>query len=157
MTIFYSAFTGGFYDDEVHSPNMIPVDAYEITADEHQAMLHGQELGRRIVPNELGQPVLADPPPPTPEQTQKALETVVQAHLDAGARGLGYDSIATAVTYAEEAVLPRFQTEGRALRAWRSRVWAACYELLSAVQAGQRPVPNVAELIESLPALELAQ
>lgn len=80
-------------------------------------------------------------------------QAAVQQHLDAAARARGYDDIRSAVTYAEEPAVPAFQAEGQALRAWRSRVWAACYGILAEVQAGTRSAPaSVAELIGELPA-----
>lgn len=97
----------------------------------------------------------AAPPPPTPEQIQQALAGAVQLHLDEEARKLGYDNISTAVTYADEPAVPKFQAEGLAFREWRSRVWARCYELLGEVQAGTRAIPTEDELLAELPALEL--
>lgn len=79
-------------------------------------------------------------------------EFAVQNHLDAKAKELQFDSIHTAVTYADEPSVPRFQADGIALRAWRSLVWAAVYQALDDVMAGQRPQPTVDELIEELPA-----
>lgn len=77
----------------------------------------------------------------------------VQAHMDQTARAYGYDDIKTAVTYAEEPAVAKFQAEGRALRAWRSRVWAACYELLERVQAGEAEEPAPDALPDLLPRL----
>ncbi|MFP5474683.1 MAG: hypothetical protein ACLGJD_13640 [Gammaproteobacteria bacterium] len=88
----------------------------------------------------------------TDEERVKALQTKVQEQLDAVARAMGYDGIATAVTYADEPAVKRFQEEGIALRAWRSQVWAACYAILAAVQAGDRAAPTWAELLAELPA-----
>ncbi len=85
------------------------------------------------------------------EQTKKRLTDAVQAHLDKTAAGLGYDSIYTAVTYADEPAVPKFQAEGQALRAWRSLAWAACHAVMNAVLAGARPIPSEAELIAELP------
>lgn len=62
--MFYSATTGGFYTAEIHGNN-IPVDAVEITAEQHAALIEGQSQGKRIVADEAGHPVLVDPPPPT--------------------------------------------------------------------------------------------
>lgn len=62
--MFYSKSTGGFYDREIHGNN-IPADAVEITAEQHAALIEGQSQGKRIVADEVGHPVLADPPPPT--------------------------------------------------------------------------------------------
>ena len=99
-----------------------------------------------------GQPPAEEPAPLTFEQRSKALQDAVQAQLDAIARAHGYDSIASAVSYAEEPAVPRFQREGQALRAWRSLVWAACYALLAEVQAGERSEPSWDELLAELPA-----
>ena len=93
-------------------------------------------------------------PPPTAEQIMSRLVSRVQFWLDEQARALGYDDIKSAVTYADEPAVPRFQQEGQALRRLRSLAWARCYEILSAVQAGQRSIPTEAELIAELEALK---
>jgi len=85
-----------------------------------------------------------------------AVVSAVQAHMDAAAKDAGYDDVKSAVTYADEPAVPRFQAEGRAFRAWRSLVWAKCYELLDAVQAGTRPPMTAEQVIAELPALNLA-
>jgi hypothetical protein len=94
-------------------------------------------------------PLPADPE--TPSQTQARLEASVQVHLDSVAQSHGYDSIFTAVTYADEPAVLKFQTEGQALRAWRSNVWATCYSIMADVQAGVRKVPTESELLAALP------
>ena len=150
--MFYSASNNGFYTTEIHSDN-IPADAVEITVEEHQALLEGQSQGKLIVADESGRPILQDPPPPTAEQIMSRLKARVQQWLDEQARALGYDDIKTAITYAEESAVPKFQQEGQAMRRLRSLVWARYYEILSAVQAGQRPIPTEEELIAELEAL----
>lgn len=87
----------------------------------------------------------------TPLQIQVRLAAAIQAHLDAQARAMSYDSIYTAVTYAEEPIVPRFQLEGAALRAWRSLVWDYGYGVLAAVIAAERAVPTAEDLIAELP------
>jgi hypothetical protein len=91
---------------------------------------------------------------PTAEQQQAAiqvrLEGAVQRHIDGAANALGYDSAFTAATYADEPAVPKFQNEGKAIRAWRSQVWAACYEQLVKAKA-TGVIPTEAELIGSLP------
>ncbi|WP_368639452.1 hypothetical protein ABRZ04_10455 [Castellaniella ginsengisoli] len=62
----YSASTGGFYSREINGDN-IPADAVEITAADHAALLQGQTDGQRIVSDESGRPVLADPIPAIPQ------------------------------------------------------------------------------------------
>lgn len=152
-TVFYSPTTGGFYIREVHGDN-IPTDAVEIPEAEHAALIEGQSKGQRIVADKNGYPVLQDPPPPTAEQIMARLEARVQRWLDGQARALGYDDIKSAVSYAEEPAVPKFQQEGQALRRLRSLAWARCYEIMDQVKAGQRPVPTEEELIAELEALK---
>lgn len=80
-------------------------------------------------------------------------KATIQKHMDAAARALGYDDVKTAVTYADEPAVAKFQAEGQALRAWRSMVWEKCYEILADVEAGVREVPDDAELLRELPEL----
>jgi hypothetical protein len=94
-------------------------------------------------------------PEKTPDQIAAEKVAMVQAFMDAKARERNYDSIATAVTYAEEPAVPRFQAEGQAFRAWRSLVWNKCYEILDAVQAGTQAIPTDEELLAALPTLTL--
>lgn len=150
--MFYSAKTGGFYIRDIHGDN-IPSDAVEITEAEHAALLEGQSQGKRIVADENGYPILQDPPPPTAEQIMARMKARVQSWLDEQARALGYDDIKTAITYAEEPAVPKFQQEGQALRRLRSLAWARYYEILNAVQAGQRSIPTEEELIAEMEAL----
>lgn len=96
-----------------------------------------------------------DPPVPPPTEAQRiaSLRNAVQGHLDVAAAELGYDDMRNAVTYAEEPAVPKFQNEGRALRAWRSLVWAKCYAVLDEWKAGAIAEPTAAELIAMLPVL----
>lgn len=82
---------------------------------------------------------------------------LVQAYIDEAARAHRYDSIASAITYADEPAVPKFQAEGQAFRAWRSLVWAKCYAILADVNAGLREIPTDEELISELPALVLPE
>lgn len=91
----------------------------------------------------------------TLDQRKARLIAAVDLHLDSQAQALGYSSIQTAVSYADEDAVPKFQIEGRALRRWRSLVYAACYELLAAFDAGEIAEPTVSALIEELPKFEM--
>lgn len=93
----------------------------------------------------------------TPEQVQKAFEDAIQLHMDNAAQTFGYDSVQTAVTYAEEPAWPKFQLEGQGFRAWRSLVWAYAHEQLALVTSGQRAQPSILQLIEELPALVIPE
>lgn len=178
--MYFSSSTGGFYDEALHGsrtiehvtadpdtgetldrwtePNpqcLIPDDAVEITSEQHAALIEGQSKGKHIVADANGHPVLQDPPAPTAEQIVATIAAAVQAHMDATAKTAGYDNIASAVTYADEPAVARFQTEGRAFRAWRSLVWAACYQLVGEVNAGTREPMSADQVIAELPAFAL--
>lgn len=91
--------------------------------------------------------------PPTQAELQTSLTSAVQAHLDAKAQGNGYDNIMSACSYAGAA--NPYQSESAAYVGWRGNVWAHCYQVLTDVQAGNRPVPTAAALIAELPVLVL--
>lgn len=87
----------------------------------------------------------------------KMLTDAAQKHMDAVAKTKGYDNLLSVVTYADEPTVPTFQAEGIAFRAWRSQVWAYCYEQLAKVLKGERAAPTSEELIAELPVLTLPQ
>jgi hypothetical protein len=99
------------------------------------------------------------PPPPPPAQDPEAVKAAkvatVQAFMDGKAQALGYDGITTAITYADEPAVPKFQTEGQAFRAWRSLCWETCYGIFDAVEAGTQPIPTDEALLAALPTLDL--
>jgi hypothetical protein len=147
----YAKSTGGFYDRAIHGDN-IPADAVEITEAEHAALIEGQSMGKVIVADENGRPILQDPPPPTAEQIVAQYTAAVQKHLDDFARTRGYDGILSAATYATSTV-PKFKAEGQYAVEARDATWAKCYEVLAAVESGSRPMPTLDELLAELPVL----
>jgi hypothetical protein len=89
----------------------------------------------------------------TDDEKIEAVRVRLQRVMDDAARALGYDDIKTAITYADEPAVPKFQAEGQAFRVWRSRVWAACYE--HPAMLGQEPIPTPDEAEALMPALVL--
>lgn len=71
MTLFYSASTGGFYDDAIHASP--PTDAVVIGAAQHTALLEAQSEGMLISPDASGQPVARDRPALTADELLAAL------------------------------------------------------------------------------------
>ncbi|MDZ7890098.1 MAG: hypothetical protein U5M72_12945 [Pseudomonas sp.] len=68
---------------EVDNPQCcIPLDAVEITAEEHAALLAGQSAGKMIVTGEDGYPFLADPPPPAPLTVEQIDALRLTAYAD---------------------------------------------------------------------------
>lgn len=87
------------------------------------------------------------------ERERKLLPLLVMGHLDAKAQQMGYSNMQTAVSYAEEPAVAKFQAEGKALRRWRSLVWERATEIINEVNAGA-PVPEQEAFIAQLPKLE---
>ena len=79
----------------------------------------------------------------------------LQSHLDTTAKSYGYDNINTAISYAEEPSVPKFQIEGKAFRAWRSLFWAKVNEIKNEVLDGERDIPSIEEIISVSPVLDL--
>jgi len=78
----FSALTGGFYDRKIHENN-IPVDAVEISAEEHRALLDAQSAGKRITADANGRPIAIDPPQPSIEQQIASALAATYADVDA--------------------------------------------------------------------------
>lgn len=79
------------------------------------------------------------PPPPSDaeikEQYIQSVSDALQSVMDEEAKAKGYDSIHTAVTYADEPANATFQADGQSFRAWRSLVWAYAYATLGQYEA----------------------
>jgi hypothetical protein len=88
-------------------------------------------------------------------QTTAMFEQAVQAKMETAANERGYDSLFTAISYADEPAVARFQADGQAFRRWRSLVWDFAHTELNAVLAGEKPQPELDEFLATLPALEL--
>lgn len=58
--MFYSKFTGGFYEVEIHGRS-IPNDAVEITRQQHEDLMTAQSNGKVIQGDKDGWPVALDP------------------------------------------------------------------------------------------------
>lgn len=136
---------------ETEELGIIPFHA--VGADPEES--NSYQLYHRAVAGEFGEIAPYSPPALTAEQKKQAVIEMVQAHLDAAAKAYGYDDIKSAVTYADEPAVAVFQTQGVALRAWRSLVWEKCYALLAQVEAGEIAEPSGEEFIALLPSLNM--
>lgn len=84
--------------------------------------------------------------PATSEWRLAQINTAVSDHLDGVAVNLGYDDIATAVTYAADETNPHWQDEAIALRKFRGAAWTAVDRYLANTQA-----PTQAGAIAAIP------
>lgn len=93
-------------------------------------------------------------PQESPGSIAARYEAAVQAVLDTAAKDHGYDSLFTAISYADEPAVPRFQADGQAFRRWRSLVWDYAHTELNAVLTGEKPQPGLDAFLANLPGLE---
>lgn len=144
----------------VHTPGD-PIPNGVIAADDSHAFFQELPLNHRIIWNGEGVLPTVEAIPQAEldamQEIQDKAEIVqaVQDHMDASAQALGYDSVASAVTYADEPSVTKFQDEGQAYRAWRSQVWNHCYGILADYEAGNIAKPTPQEVIDGLPALNI--
>lgn len=89
--MFYAKSTGGFYLAEIHGSNT-PVDAVEITREQHAALLAAQATGKIITAAADGAPIAADPPAPTLDQVKAAALAAIDA--EAGRARARYITVA---------------------------------------------------------------
>ena len=88
------------------------------------------------------------------EALQQSVVASTQERLDSFARTRNYDGILSACTYATSNI-PKFAAEGQVAVNLRDATWAALYQILEEVQAGQREAPTGFSDIEPLlPPLE---
>ena len=88
------------------------------------------------------------------EAKQAEFTAAIQKRLDDFARTRNYDNALSAATYATS-TNPKFATEGQYIVEVRDATWAAGYDILEDVLAGNRAVPDGIEDFENeLPQLE---
>lgn len=90
---------------------------------------------------------------PTEEEIQKMLTDGVQAYMDRKVQERNYDSVHTCVGTYLYSPIDKFRIEAESVKDWVSYVWAKCYEILAEVEAGNREVPTLEEVISELPEL----
>lgn len=150
-------------DESPLEPGVFHIPAGAIDVPPPPSIVEGERykiVGGKWKAEEIPQPqqeLEPAPEPLTPDQIKYLKIWAVQRHMDMAAQALNYDSIATAISYADEPSVPKFQAEGQAFRSWRSLVWARCYEIMAGVETGERETPSDEELIASLPTLKLPE
>lgn len=87
--------------------------------------------------------------PATTEWRLAGINNAVKSHLDSVAANLGYDDIATAVTYAADDTNPAWQAEAIALRKFRGAAWTAVDAYLDAT-----PNPTQAGALAAVPQMQ---
>lgn len=170
-TVFQTDYDG-FYVGEVAADEsplepgvfLIPAGAFEDPPPKEPAGMKARRVNGKWVLVTIPKTTEPQPEPKpepepekTPEQLKKEYEDAIQLFMDNSARSYGYDNLLTAITYAEEPAVPKFQNEGKAFRAWRSLVWAYANEQLALVMSGKREMPTIEQIIQELPAFVIPE
>lgn len=102
------------------------------------------------------EPIAPEPAAMTFDEKVLVWRKSLQKYLDTAAFAFGFDDMAEAVTYAEEPAVPKYQIQGRALRAWRSKSWVAFDVLVADIKGGVVPPPADADaLVAYMPILSM--
>ena len=83
------------------------------------------------------------------EQQAQAINNAIQNHLDKKAQEFRYDNMVSARSYA--GYINPFQTEAQALATWCADCWEKAGQIEADVEAGNRPMPTVDEVLAELP------
>lgn len=75
-----------------------------------------------------------------------SLANDIHEYMDRVAQTFGYDNLLSAVSYADESSVSKFQIEGIKFRSWRSLVWDFCYNYQNSWNVGS-PFPGFSEII----------
>lgn len=133
----------------------IPTNAIPLNEAEYKELFHQINDNKKVVEVIGGKIALKDPVISV-ETILTEMEIGLQNHLDSVSKGFGYDNIMSAISYAEEPSVPKFQREGRAFRKWRSLFWVAANQHKNSVLAGDLQAPeSLDDLIEILPKFDI--
>ncbi|QAU22609.1 hypothetical protein EO087_00315 [Dyella sp. M7H15-1] len=72
MTIYYSASQKGFYDDAIYPNSALPKDIVEVPHATYQSLIAAQSDVAVIQSDNAGNPVIAQPPAPTLDESKKS-------------------------------------------------------------------------------------
>lgn len=85
--------------------------------------------------------------------TVDGFRLAIQKHVDETAQARRYDSGNSLASYVAS-TNDAWAAEAQAFVAWRDAVWVHAYAELDKVMAGERTVPEVADLMAELPAID---
>ncbi|MCB1397000.1 MAG: hypothetical protein H6898_09820 [Rhodobacter sp.] len=80
---------------------------------------------------------------------QAGIAAAIDAHVEAQARALGYNSAANCAGYRDSTV-EAWASEALAFIAWRDAVWQEAFQMQAAAQPGQG-IPGVEAVLAALP------
>lgn len=86
------------------------------------------------------------------KNAQNDFNNATQSHLDTKAKEFRYDNMMSARSYA--GYTNQFQVEAQKLAVWASDCWVKAGEIEAEVQAGNRDMPTIDEVLAELPIYE---
>ena len=123
----------------------IPFTASEDDPEEHGRLIYAAAL-------EIG-PAEYVPPSVDPAATIATFTAAIRNHVDAVAQAKNYDNAWSLAGYASSTI-PEWAEQAQTFVAWRDQVWLFALAEMQVIQAGDKPVPTVADLVASLPEIE---
>ena len=111
--LYYAKSTGGFYSAFIHGA-AIPVDAVEITEEEHSALLDAQSSGCIIQAGQDGRPVAVPRPEPSLGERRILLCESIDRAADAARLAVAGDPLRAAEYQVAEAEAKAYQAAGYA-------------------------------------------
>lgn len=134
----------------------IPSGSVQLTESEYKELFHQINDNKKVVEVIGGKIALKDPVISV-EKILSEMEVGLQNYLDSVAKTYGYDNIMSAISYAEEPSVPKFQHDGMAFRKWRSLFWEAANQHKNSVLAGDlQPPASLDDLIAILPVFNIS-
>ncbi|MCL2760771.1 MAG: hypothetical protein FWD70_03885 [Desulfuromonadales bacterium] len=90
-----------------------------------------------------------------PTLALKKLTDGIQAYMDkvVQADPYRYDNVYTAISYIGDPD-PKYNTEGKAVQAWRSQVWKKAIDIQNQVLSSEIDIPTLDEFIAMLPGIK---
>ena len=92
----------------------------------------------------------------SPPLTEADFSAAIEGLFEETSRSLGYVSADRLATYVSSTIA-KWREEAVAFVAWRDLVLVKAYEILAAVQSGQRQAPSVSAFLAELPAVSWPQ
>ena len=153
MKYYYVPTLKTFMIEGIHTD--IPSNSIMLNEAEYKDLFHQINDNKKVVEIIGGKIALKDPVISV-ETILTEMEIDLQNYLDSVAKQYGYDNIMSAISYAEEPSVPKFQHEGRAFRKWRSLFWVAANQHKNSVMQGDlQPPASLEDLIAILPVFNL--
>jgi hypothetical protein len=151
--MFYSASRNGFFDDsdreKFEANNNWPQDAAKIPDELYDVVCRNRPVGKVVIPDMNGFPVLIDAVRITREQLLSEYEAALDAHFNSVAQQHGWSSF---VTFTIRAGFPNpWRDQATKFGIWIDDCNQQAYAQLASILPGETEMPSKEAIILSLP------